>query len=468
MSRQIVLALIGCFALPSLGCPGREVSKVDPDPEVEGRKDIPVEINRDVDILFVIDNSLSMKEEQESLVRNFNNFINVLQGIEGGLPNVHIGVVSTDVGVGPFDARPCTANGDDGRLQNSAQVPGCPTPTDPFIKDLGTENGSRIQNFTGDLADVFSCIAELGDTGCGFEQPLESMRRALNANPFNVDSEGKSFLRKDAFLAVIIISDEDDCSTTENQIFDSQDNGLGPQTSFRCFDYGVYCGDPDTPRAPGPRENCIPRPGTMSSESYRSPYMTDVSEYVEFLRGLKEDPSLVIVAGIIGNATPVVVGSDEDTNPRLEPSCTSGSGEAAPAVRTQAFLDSFPQRSTTTTICNEDLSDALIIIANLLALVIGNPCIEGDIDRDKAMDGIQYDCQVSDIRFPGGDNQQESVLPQCSSATPDASEHPCWHFVEDRETCPDTLTGFTLMVERGSTTVPPGTNTRVRCSLDNG
>src|SRR5690606_27094291 len=79
-------------------CPGREVAEVPPEPNPVPDKKIRVQLNRNVDILFVIDDSGSMREEQDSLLANFDNFINVLQEIEGGLPNVHIGVISTNVG----------------------------------------------------------------------------------------------------------------------------------------------------------------------------------------------------------------------------------------------------------------------------------------------------------------------------------------------------------------------------------
>lgn len=246
--RRFFLAplLLGAAVLTT-GCPDREVGKVDPKPITDQKKEVPVQINRDIDILFVIDNSGSMREEQDSLAGNFNRFINVLNNIEGGLPNVHIGVVSTDVGAGPFGIDKCSGDGDSGNLQAQPQG-ACNAPDDQFIVDLAREDGSRDTNYTGDLADVFSCIAQLGTGGCGFEQPLESMYRALNGNATN-----NGFLREDAFLAVIIISDEDDCSTENTQMFNTDasldriDSDLGFLSSFRCFEFGVQC-EPDDPR----------------------------------------------------------------------------------------------------------------------------------------------------------------------------------------------------------------------------
>jgi hypothetical protein len=62
--------------------------------------------------LFVIDDSGSMREEQESLARNFPLFMRELE--EAGLPDLHVGIVSIRLrgpGAGQGD---CTARGDQG------------------------------------------------------------------------------------------------------------------------------------------------------------------------------------------------------------------------------------------------------------------------------------------------------------------------------------------------------------------
>jgi hypothetical protein len=454
---QISLASIASIALVA-GCANREIARVDPNQTKEQFKDIPVEVNRDIDILFVIDNSGSMEAEQTSLAANFYRFIEVLQNIEGGLPNVHIGVISTDLGAGNFNINNCQANGDNGTLQSQPRGD-CTGPDGAFIRDVADANGNRITNYDGNLADTFACIAQLGTEGCGFEQQLESMRRALNgSNPVN-----SGFLRENAFLAVIFVTDEDDCSTENNAMFDTSqntlDSPLGPLSSFRCFEFGVYC-EPDTARVQGPRQNCRPRTAADPNSSY----MYKAQEYVDFLKGLKADPTSVIVAGIIGNATPVSVRSDASGNPDLTPSCESSSGEAAPGVRLKYFLDQFPLRNTVESICNENLEGALVVIANLLAEVIGNPCLDGEIaDMDPLTEGIQPECQVSDVRYPGTDYQEETRIPHCDLA---GGAYPCWHVEDNPVTCDDTPTHLELIVERNNAEVPQGTHVQVRCVVN--
>ncbi len=449
--------LVGAALLA--GCPSREVAKVDPRPTKEGQTSIPVSINRDIDILFMVDNSGSMIEEQTSLANNFQRFINVLENIEGGLPNVHIGVITSDVGAGPYNIAGCSGNGDNGSLQ-SAPSGSCNGPSGAYIEDIDDGNGGRITNYTGTLADTFSCIAKTGTDGCGFEQPLESSLRALNGS--NATNAG--FLRPDALLAVVYITDEDDCSTENTMMFDTSSttvsDPLGPLASYRCTEYGIDCDvGNDNPRAPGPRDGCRPR----DPRGDGTDYMYHPQHYVDFFKSLKPDPSMVIMAGIIGTPTPVVVGTDPMTNnPDLQPSCSSASGEADPAVRMAWFFDQFAGRNTVTTVCQDDLSDALILIAELLRKVIGNPCIEGNIDTDPDTAGVQYDCSVSDVTNKGTDMQTETILPECDASQ---SNIPCWHLEPDTQ-CSTTDTGLSLIVERGSGNVPPGTTVEVRCVVE--
>jgi hypothetical protein len=490
VSRSSILPLL-VLGLPVLsGCPDRDVSAVDPNQSKEQQKEIPVSLNRDIDILFVVDDSGSMRQEQESLAANFPGFITVLESIEGGLPNIHLGVISSNVGTGGVGGGgdSCSeggvaggGRGDDGQL---LVKDGCPALNGGarFIEDVvvDEEAGTRSVNYTGDLSTQFSCMAQLGTTGCGFEQHLESMRRALE--PGNDVNAG--FLRDDAFLAVIFLQDEDDCSTTPEglEMFDpsqdERDSPLGELSSFRCFEFGTQC-EPGNERDYGPRDNCTP-------DDEDTDYMQSTEVYVDFVKGLKADPSKVIVAGIMGDRENadgvVVVGEDQSKTPPelwVEPACVVCPGgastgcslrpddpdgalvAAAPSIRMRAFLDAFPQRSTWQNICNYDpaindvnLSGALVQIATLLKKVIGSPCLDGNL-------AMPLDCRVSDIANLNQDNQQDFPIPSC-----DDSGAPCWRTMENREQCPDTPTGLILEIDRGGGAPPDNTTVVVRCLVE--
>src|SRR4029077_20278581 len=67
--------------------------------------------NRNLDLLFMIDNSSSMRLSQANLETNFPTFMNVLKGLPGGLPNIHVAVISSDMGAGIGDIASCDATG---------------------------------------------------------------------------------------------------------------------------------------------------------------------------------------------------------------------------------------------------------------------------------------------------------------------------------------------------------------------
>src|SRR5690349_22769032 len=86
------------FALLLAGCADRTVATLVPEQGKVETKDIPSNPEKDVDILFLIDNSGSMDAEQASLKANFPKFMEVLQTLPGGAPNMHIGVATSDMG----------------------------------------------------------------------------------------------------------------------------------------------------------------------------------------------------------------------------------------------------------------------------------------------------------------------------------------------------------------------------------
>jgi hypothetical protein len=460
-----------CFGLGLgllTGCPDRGISEVTP---VQGRvenKDIPVQVNRDVDILFLIDNSPSMADKQHNLALNFQHFTDVLSSITGGLPNVHIAVATSDLGtraagnptatnpgIGTLGQGGCAGNGLNGNFQLSgASVMGA-----NFISDVQLADGTRQMNYTCTpasptcLADTFAAMATgVGAKGCGFEQHLEGVKVALQ-NAQLPSSPNSGFLRDDAFLAVVIIADEDDCSVQSADLLTPNENGqVGPLQSFRCTQFGVICDDGGattaTMKQVGIKNRCHP--------NEQSALLTHVGDYVTFLKSLKTDPNKIIVAGIVGPPTPVATELRAPTKgatpiPALAHSCTYNGGDgvevADPAVRIKFFLDQFPNRSTFVQICQQDLSGGLTQIGELLKAVIGDPCIEGNLaDKDPNTPGIQPDCSVSSVQNINTNNQTETLMPTCDATN---SNQPCWHIVEDDANCtgPTTPSHLSLKIE---------------------
>jgi hypothetical protein len=482
-SRQLLMFPAAASLLTGLaGCPSREVSEVDPNQDLVEVKELPVNLNRKLDLLFVIDDSGSMANNISNITNNFSNFINVLETIPDGmggfsLPDVHIGVVSSDAGCG-------NGSEDDGNLQTTRHIitenpdgEEVETGTEAcamlngnqFISDIANTDGSRDTNYSGNLADAFTCIASVGIEGCGFEQHLEAMKRAITKSQTGSGNNG--FIRDDAYLAVVILADEDDCSAGSPNLFNaSEANGV--RDSFRCFEYGVSC-DQD-PRPPGddtgpdPAEtltNCVPNEDDPT-------IIEPISTFIDFLReDVKDDPRDVIVATIIGNPDNVSVGqqSNDDNNPgwyKLMPSCALVDGDelyqAAPGVRLNAFRQAFPDRNAFTTICDSDLSDGLETIARLLGRVIGNPCIEGVLaDTNGTLPGLQAECSASMLSEDG--TGPEETLPQCNEGN---TNTPCWRLVEEPECNNPEAGNLSIKLEWGGP-APADKIVSVQCATEN-
>jgi hypothetical protein len=446
LRRLSSLLLISLGASQSAGCPARTISKVDPTQDVVEVKEIPV-IPKGVDLLFVIDDSRSMLANQQNLIDNFPNFVEVLENISDGrggvaLPDIHIGVVTSSVGPsyddqGLLQRTQWNGNsviGDCGMLHEGQR----------FLSDVAGPNG-RIRNYDGNLRDAFSCIAAVGTAGDGFEAHLESARQAL-LNPANA-----GFLRDDAYLAIVVIADEDDCSPPPGSgsptLWDDSAAtvaNLGVLQSFRCFEYGVTCRQdvrPDDATAgPNPAvsvTDCVP--------SANGDIVADINEFAEFFREIKADPRDVFIGNITGVGedgevdTTVQIGQidptsndEEDHWFSLEPSCTvSGRPiEARPAIRLDGFRRLFPDRNFSASICNANLTPALVDLAGRLGDFLGNPCFStAPIDKNEVLGGLQAECAISYV----DDAAHEEVMSACDAS---ATNRPCWRIIEDQANCP--------------------------------
>ncbi len=429
------------FAVALTGCLDRPLASVYP---VQGKvetKDLPSNPEKDADILFLIDNSGSMEAEQQSLQANFPKFMEVLQTLEGGAPNMHIGVATSDMGQKAGDGTGtgfgCEGSGDDGLLRTAPAISG------NFIIDEESGGGRNV-NYTGTLGDAFSAIAAVGIAGCGIEQHLASMQRALE-NPGNA-----GFLRPEAKLAVIVIADEDDCSLAHHALFETSDT---TEINFRCTSSGVVCTDSPDLTQPGQRTMCKPQDSSQ--------YLEPIAGYADYIKSLKPNwRDDVLVAGIIGDSSPFGIVLDAKQHPILDQSCRyNGSDGAFPALRTSSFLDQFPQ-TTQQTICGADLSAAMVEIAAQLKRSFGDPCWEGEIaDLDPGTPGLQPDCSISDVQvLPDGTSKELDLLPSCSSG-----EIPCWRLEVDAAQCFYTETKMKLVIDRGGVLPPSDIHVKASC-----
>ncbi|HXI60170.1 MAG TPA: hypothetical protein VNO55_29100 [Polyangia bacterium] len=337
--------------------------------------DLPLTDKRKVDILFVVDNSPSMRPLQEKLSAAFPAFVDILQALPHGLPDVHVGVVSSDLGAGPTAPSPqCRVGGDQGQLQSQPRRQQCPmvlNASDHFLA-----SAANVQNFTGDLASAFSCIASLGDQGCGFEHQFASMLRALE--PATLPATNRQFLRDDALLAIVMLTNEDDCSAPpDSGLFDPSSqlvsDPLGPLASYRCNEFGHLCGGQPPPRSlPAGQSQVDLGQSCTSAEDGR---LLRVADVIARTKALKRDPSQIVVAAIAGPVTPYIVKVTPGTTstgvtenqPVIAHSCVAADASYAdPAVRIRQWTGAFGAKGLFLPICADSLAPTLQQIADAI------------------------------------------------------------------------------------------------------
>ncbi len=319
-------------------------------------------VNRELDLLFVSDKSGSMLHEQAVVAARISSLLARVEAVAGNLPSLHLGIISSDLGAGPHSLIGCSPGGDRGVMNDRPGVAGCTPPRGQFLRDEpGALPGERVRNFDGALTEAFGCVAQLGFDGCGFEQPLQAMRLALGGGV----AENAGFLRPNAVLAVVFLTDEDDCSPRDAAtLFDPMESPLlGPLTSYRCFDRGVRCA------SVGPTIDLMDtrlHQGCVSRED--SAEVEPIATYIQFLLDLKGgDRSKLVITGIVGDPGPVQTYKDQRGYSTLGQSCRHENGAAAPAVRLAQLIASFGDVGNLASICQDDRDPTMQSLGDTIA-----------------------------------------------------------------------------------------------------
>jgi hypothetical protein len=240
-----------------------------------------------MDVLFVIDNSGSMSQEQTNLIANFPAFITVLNN--SGL-DYRVAVTTTGRNYSytmstPLGSIPQSQSGGD----NGA-----------MLKPAACNMTKRwIDKTDADPAMAFSCVANVGTGGPSDEMPLSAMRDAFEERM--ADGTNVGFRRTDALLAVVFLTDEEDCSYEQSV-----------NLSF--------------------------------SESLCDSQMEPAANYVAFLDAYTGHRSRWAAVAIAGMGPG---------------SCSSSFGSAAEATRLKAFVQQAGAQAKMASICDGDLSAAL-------------------------------------------------------------------------------------------------------------
>jgi hypothetical protein len=151
-----------------------------------------------VDLLFVIDNSPSMENDVINLINSFPGFVSGIQASITTTSAYHIGVTTTDETlVQPNVAPECAGLG---VLIEHSAAGYC----GPYA------SGGNYFTEDDDIASAFECAATHGSQGSASERPIDSARLALG-DAFNGPGGcNDGFVRNDALLVLVLITDEDD------------------------------------------------------------------------------------------------------------------------------------------------------------------------------------------------------------------------------------------------------------------
>jgi len=470
-------------AIPLLwACNEHKLQTPTPLPQMETDFQVLVSPERAVDILFMIDNSPSMDPKQTALANNFPKMISVLESLPDGLPDVHIGVVSSNMGAGNGAMGGACGQGlgdmgllwgnDPNNLVASVAAggeyftnvdPNHPTPPaliadgcglkpgERWIEDLQNPDPNipgRVQNYTNvKLEDVFSCLAKaVGVRGCGQEHQLQATRVSLIPQSFN--QENLNFVRKDAYLAIVLITDEDDCSATN---LDNQNDDMfnmatkrdpNDTTSLRCAARGHLCNNAAIPNfdhvagytGTGPYTHDFNDCSAKVMLDPKNPdyvYMPliDVPDIIQNIKDIKGAnwAQKILVSGIIGwppgpndtNLPSTVKTYDQyriDKDPTSlpagqqnlwdympiceDPNQTSADGniyKGFGGLRLKMFIDAFGKNGQVFSICNSDFTNAMLQIGNAIVQVLKPGCVQYPlIDTKSATAVTEPECQVID------------------------------------------------------------------------
>lgn len=441
-NRIVLTASVLACSLLFPACLDRELKPLNPCLVSSVSRRVSVTNIEKVDLLFSVDNSGSMAEEQNSLKQQFPRMITILTtGMRTpddptpfpAAKDLHLGVVSSDMGaLGQMEVEGCSSTGgDDGMLQNTPRgMIGCQAVYPPFLSYVaGPQTPEQI-------ATDFGCIAELGTEGCGYEQQLESAFKALwpslytdqlgNVAPMNpfqflgltpqqmlgrgdqaAPNGSQGFIRSISavglsLVAIVVVSDEEDCSSQNTSHFA---NPSGPNDPL--FNQG-------------PQVRCY-----LNNQN-----LYNVSRYIDGFKKLRPGyEQLVVFAGIVGVPPDLVdqraldrvdfsdqkardafydgilndqrmqervINQRNPQNALMAPSCTHRDrtgqfASAFPPRRIVQVAKGFGENGVIQSICQDDFGPAMDAIIEVIAKQLGAVCLPRSLVRQS--DGL-VSCNV--------------------------------------------------------------------------
>jgi hypothetical protein len=434
-AKVVVVLALTVLTFFLAACPEQNLASLAPCTHAVGRASVNAAPTFQVDLLFVVDDSQSMTEEQTNLGAQLPELVRVLTS--GRLDDehkfqpvdLHVGVVSTDMG-GYRD--PNCKHSKDGLLLGAVTCGSLSASAPNYLSFEPGQEGAAIA----------PCAVDLGTMGCGIEQQLEAALKALSGREEDVDfahghghgdRENEGFLRKDSLIVVLTVTDEDDCSAPSLDFLYEQPD-----------DREVACG-------------------------FRSDKLHPVSRYVEGLKALRsEQPDHVLFAAITGVppelvADPKAIDYDailadprmqlrkDDGNPvQLVAACSEeGVGVARPARRLVQVAQAFGQNGLVQSICKRDYRGALSALLTRIVELVGPACVARELFPDASG---RVECRVIETmpfgqpcagkpgrsELPGHDGTSRCEIAQVPVLDGKVSEGDGWFYdaADSEKRCP--------------------------------
>jgi hypothetical protein len=483
MKKQslFMLGLLVISTVFSLGCMNREPAPVCPVPTELKQTDPGLTDFDGVDILVVVDNSNSMEQEQAILATAFFPLVNTLiHPLPGdayqGTENIRIAITTSDMGVSynwtsydkSFDQydKKCIGLGNNGGFiseyisgNNEVEIePGVipcganayQCPPDWVCANIGDDQIGRCEPAAGDdnmvscprspeernmdfvdrdwddKALAVACLANVGTTGCNFEQQLSAAAAGLK-NTLNNDGTRSTFLRERKVTTIIIVSDEEDCSLKDDRWHSVPELGTA-ETNLACgkhTDYLLGVRDLKDSYEDSVRKIVGTTKGLVFAAIVGVPPNNSRCEGI----GENLDECKDVKPGVNGTQTmedPEIVerevGTAKSIQNYYEFACqrwADGTSEengddavtsAYPGMRFVNMAQEFGENGYVYSICHEDWSPAMNAIAGLIAENLGGSCFEKRLNWDP--DSETAGCNVV---FEYRADRSESA-PECPSS----------------------------------------------------
>jgi hypothetical protein len=226
-----------------------------------------------LDLLLVVDNSISMADKQQVLKETIPDLVNRLTDPASGVKDLHVGVITSSIG--GHGSTLCQGSDTSGKLSDEEQndhahlvttrpryatirqaFPGAQAP-----EPAGYMAWDSTKDPTALAGGIQSMVIGASEFGCGLESQLEAMYRFLvDPSPPQVIAEqpcdthpadkcavpvGRddallaqraAFLRPDSAVAIVQLTDENDCSIRESDqyYYAARDNITLPHSSSAC------------------------------------------------------------------------------------------------------------------------------------------------------------------------------------------------------------------------------------------